>query len=220
MTSKQYFEEVASQWDRLRASFYSEAVRDRALAVVQVQPGQVAADIGAGTGFITEGLLQQGLRVVAVDQSEAMLAQMRQKFGDNAPTDYRVGEAEHLPIPSATVDYVFANMYLHHVESPPQAIGEMARILKPGGTLVITDLDEHSFEFLAREHHDRWLGFQREAVERWLVAAGLGDVGTDCVGEDCCTQSSTGEEEASVSIFVAWGHQRRATAAVLERAIE
>jgi ubiquinone/menaquinone biosynthesis C-methylase UbiE len=56
-------------------------------------------------------------------------------------------------------------MLLHHVENPKVAIKEMVRILKPGGMIVITDLDEHKFEFLKTEQHDRWMGFKREDVQ-------------------------------------------------------
>jgi len=207
MSSKQYFDEVAQRWDTMRASFFSERVREKAFAIAGLQKGKIAADIGAGTGFITEGLVHRGLQVIAVDQSEAMLETMRKKFGSVEDIDYRIGEAEKLPISDNSVDYVFANMYLHHVDSPSQAILEMVRILKPGGMLVITDLDEHHFEFLRVEHHDRWMGFKREDVRRWLTEAGLKNVRVDCVGEDCCAQSSCGSEFASVSIFVASGEK-------------
>ena len=103
------------------------------------------------------------------------------------------------------MDYSFANMYLHHVEIPPKAIKEMARILKPGGTLVITDLDVHGFEFLKREHNDRWMGFPRDAIRKWFEEAGLRDVAIDCMGENCCASSSCGSERAKISIFVASG---------------
>ena len=145
MSSKSYFETIAGQWDRMRQEFFSEAVRERAYDEANIQPGKTAADIGAGTGFVTEGLLQNGLKVIAVDQSQDMLSELMKKFKE---IDCRVGKAEKLPIADETVDYVFANMYLHHVESPAAALKEMARILKNGGKLVITDLDEHGFEFL------------------------------------------------------------------------
>lgn len=205
MSSKTYFDDVASQWHQMRRSFFPEATRERAFTVARVQPGKLAADIGAGTGFVSEGLIHKGLRVIAVDQSEAMLAQMRRKFSNVNAIEYRVGESENLPIADDTVDYVFANMYLHHVESPPAAIREMARILKLGGKLVITDLDEHQFEFLRAEHHDRWMGFKREDVRQWFVEAGLKNVVVEGSNTDCCGESCDGGQQARISIFVASG---------------
>lgn len=204
--SKKYFDKVANQWDTMREVFFSEAVREKAFAVARIEPGKVAADIGAGTGFMTEGLVKRGLRVIAVDQSEAMLEEMAKKFQDTDAVHYRVGEAEALPLEDGSTDYVFANMFLHHVLDPPAAVKEMTRILKLGGTLVITDLDEHDFEFLKTEQFDRWMGFKREDVKGWFVKAGLKEVVVDCVGEKCCAQSST-DEYASVSIFVASGRK-------------
>ncbi|MFX1519755.1 MAG: class I SAM-dependent methyltransferase [Promethearchaeota archaeon] len=205
MSSKKYFDEVASQWDKMQESFFSEAVREKAYSVVNLQQGELAADIGAGTGFITEGLIQRGLNVIAVDQSEVMLQELKIKLQSAGKIDYRTGEAENLPVENDIVDYVFANMFLHHVERPLDAIKEMVRILKPGGKLVITDLDEHNFEFLKTEQYDRWMGFKRDDIKRWFIEAGLKEVMVDCVGENCCAPSCCGDKYASVSIFVASG---------------
>ena len=205
--SKQFFDEVAKDWDEMRTRFYSENVREKAFSVAGVQSGGLAADIGAGTGFITEGLIKRGLSVIAVDQSEEMLARMRNKFKSFDGVDYRLGNAESLPLPDQAVEYVFANMYLHHVESPPEAIKEMVRILRPKGRLTITDVYEHQFEFLRTEHHDRWLGFKREDVKGWFLAAGLNNVSVDPIGELCCVQSNSGPEQARIEILVASGEK-------------
>lgn len=202
--SKDYFEQLGADWDKLQASFFSDAVRDTALSVAAGMRGKTAADLGAGTGFITEGLLRSGLQVVAVDQSPAMLNALRRKFPDPYPVDTRVGDAEDLPLAAETVDYAFANMYLHHVQDPEKAIQEMVRILKPGGRLVVTDVDAHDFEFLRTEQHDRWLGFERQAVRDWFRDAGLNGVAVDCAGETCSAQSQDGES-ANLAIFVVSG---------------
>jgi ubiquinone/menaquinone biosynthesis C-methylase UbiE len=207
MNSKKYFDKVASQWEGMRKSFFSEAVREKAFSVAGVKAGKIAADIGAGTGFITEGLIQKGLRVIAMDQSEAMLEEMKKRFSGVEGIEYLPGESEKLPIPDESVDYAFANMYLHHVESPLKSIEEMLRILRPGGKLVITDMDKHTFEFLKKEHHDRWMGFDREDVEQWFEEAGARNVAVDCAEETCCAQSNGGNEEARVSVFVASGEK-------------
>ena len=205
MSSKDYFDRVAQDWDEMRENFFSDEVRMKALSIAAIQKGKIAADIGAGTGFISEGLIQAGLQVIAVDQSETILKEMKRKFTDIETIDYRIGQAQNLPISDETVDYAFANMCLHHVESPSEAIEEMVRILKPAGKLVITDLDEHEFDFLRDEHHDRWMGFKRADIVAWFQSAGLTEICVDSIGACCEAQSSCGSEFASIGIFVASG---------------
>ena len=205
---KKYFDEVASQWDNLRESFFSESLRNKAIQVAGVIDGKIACDVGAGSGFITEGLIKGGSKVIAVDYSQEMINEMKKKFFYSDSVDYRVGEAENLPVETESVDYVFSNMCLHHVEVPSDAIKEMTRILKTGGKLIITDLDSHNFEFLQTEQHDRWLGFKREDIKDWFIQAGLSNVKVECANENCCSQSSSSSDYASVSIFIASGEKK------------
>lgn len=207
MKIKAYFSEVAEQWDNMRVNFFSDSLREKVLSLIGTVHGNTAADIGAGTGFMTEGLLRMGLKVIAVDQSSEMLDVLKKKLAHTDRLECRVGESENLPLVDASVNYVFANMYLHHVESPQTAIMEMVRILKPGGKLVITDLDEHQFLFLRTEHHDRWMGFQRSNVEAWTIAAGMKNVQVTCARENCCAQSACDNGQAKISIFVASGEK-------------
>jgi ubiquinone/menaquinone biosynthesis C-methylase UbiE len=207
MSSKEYFNNVANEWDTMRQSFFSESVREKIYQVAEVEKGRTVADLGAGTGFITEGLIKNGVNVIAVDQSIAMLQKLEEKFLSSGLVKCLNGEAENLPIEDNSVDYAMANMYLHHVETPLAAIREMVRILKPGGKVVITDLDEHSFEFLKTEQHDKWMGFKRDDIKKWFSDAGLTNVTIECVGEDCCATSTCSNQNASISIFIAYGEK-------------
>src|SRR5262245_48336214 len=123
MSSQQYFDEVASQWDSMRESFFPDEVREIAISTARVAPGDLAADVGAGSGFITEALIAAGARVIAVDQSQEMLSVIQRKFAD-ALVEVSQGSAEALPLRDGEVKQVFANMYLHHVEEPADAIRE------------------------------------------------------------------------------------------------
>src|SRR5688572_10377391 len=213
MESDQYFEQVATQWDAMREAFFSERLREKAFAAAGLRPGTSAADVGAGTGFLAEGLLARGVRVVAVDRSPAMLAELGRKLGEEhgERLALRAGEAAALPFADGEMDYAFANMFLHHGEDPAAAIRELARIVRSGGQVVVTDLDEHTHVFLRTEHHGRWMGFRRTDVRDWLAAAGLEEVTVGGAEETCCATSCCGGDRAQVGIFVAVGTRRTGT---------
>lgn len=203
--SKAYFDNIAGKWDDLCKGFFTDVIRNNAYAIAGIKPGKIAADIGAGTGYISEGLIKYGLQVIAVDQSQRMLEVIRKKMGDSQAISYRLGNTEKLPIDDAAVDYVFANMTLHHIVVPYNAISEMMRILKPDGKLIITDMDTHNYEFLKEEHHDVWMGFSRHDIIKWYKQAGFNIIFVDDVEELCCIQSFCGSCRATVSMFLALG---------------
>ena len=207
MKSKKYFDKVAPSWDDMQKNMFPNKVREVAVKSANVKEGLIAADIGAGTGFITEELLKHNLKVIAIDQSDEMINEMKKRFHRDSKVDCRLGDAENLPVENESVDYVFANMYLHHVENPPAAIKEMLRILKPGGKIVITDADEHNYEFLRTEQHDRWLGFKRDDILIWYEEAGIKNIKIDCVGADCSPTSEKSGEDVAISIFYALGEK-------------
>src|SRR6516162_4878579 len=183
--TREYFESVADKWDEMRRLFFGEGVRNAAIAAADINSSSFVADIGVGTGFIAAGALAAGARVIGVDSSERMLAQAQKRFADQR-FETRAGDIDSLPLRTAEVDVVFANMVLHHAPDPPRAIREMSRVIKPGGKLVITDADTHTHEWLRTEQHDRWLGFGRAEIASWFGDAGLVDVTVTDTSELCC----------------------------------
>jgi ubiquinone/menaquinone biosynthesis C-methylase UbiE len=200
-----YFDQIANQWDEMRQRFFGEGVRRSAVVAAGISPGQLVADVGTGSGFLAEAALDAGATVVGIDNSEGMLAEVRRRFAGR-PFEARHGESEQLPLADGEADAVLANMMLHHAPDPPAAIREMARTIKPGGMLVITDADAHTHEWLRTEQHDRWLGFERADVERWFKNAGLIHVSVSDTGEMCSPTSSCGTT-AAITIFLARGRK-------------
>jgi ubiquinone/menaquinone biosynthesis C-methylase UbiE len=204
--SQHYFAQVAADWDDMRAGFFTEAMHDAAIARAKLPPAAVVADVGTGTGFVLQGLVNRAARLVGFDESPAMLAIAGQNLAGQAGVELRQAEGRTLPAADASFDAVFASMYLHHAPDPPAAIAEMVRILKPGGKLVLTDLDKHDQAWLRQEMADRWLGFEREEIKRWCKVAGLTAVDIDCA-EGTCNCTGPAGAAISLSIFVAIGQK-------------
>jgi arsenite methyltransferase len=208
--SAEYFERVAGEWDSLRRGYFGEAVRDAAIARAYLRPDMVVADIGSGTGFMAAGLAPLVAKVHAVDASEAMLEIGREKLAAFGNVELQLSDGATLPFEDEMLDAVFANMYLHHCPDPKAAIAEMVRVLKPGGRLVLTDMDQHAHAWLRDEMADVWLGFARKDLRAWFRAAGLVNIIVDRTGQTCSSkaQSHDGEGMADISIFVATGSRR------------
>lgn len=154
-----------------------------------------------------KGLIEKPATIIAIDQSREMLSQMKIKMRDSSRIDYRVGNANHLPVRDNIVDFALANMYLHHVDNPQKALGEIYRILNSGGTLILTDLESHKFKFLMDEHHDKWLGFKHKEIRDWLKGIGFINVSVSPLEEYCCSTSVSKNKHAKISIFLATGQK-------------
>ena len=150
-------------------------------------PVRTVLDLACGTGTMTWLLTQRGYEVIGVDGSPRMLELARRRFGrasdaedaeDGAGVSLRIGELDHLPLRDGEADFACINLVLHHLSHPEAAIREMARVLRPGGVVLVTDFDRHQDETMRNVYGDRWLGFTREELTTALKAAGLEPV--DC----------------------------------------
>jgi len=174
--TRSFFDSVGPEWDALRKVFNDDVLRARAISRL-IDPNLVVADIGTGTGILAIELARLGLRVIAIDHSARMLDAARNKTA-NEPAlsiEFRHGEAGALPLSDGEVDAAFAHMVLHYLPSPSDAIAEMARIVRPGGTVVVVDFVPHQHDWMREELGVSWLGFSSGEVEEWFTAVGLTD---------------------------------------------
>lgn len=204
--AKTYFATVAGQWDEIRSGYFSEHMRDAAIAKANLPEKATVADIGTGTGFVAAGLAPRAVNVYGFDASAEMLAVAARNLEKFPNVELRQAPGDSIPLPDATLDGVFANMYLHHAPDPAAAIREMARLLRPGGVLCITDLDSHDHEWQREQMADLWLGFERGDLRRWFAEAGLSEIDVDCAEGTCDARGPDGEM-TPLSIFVALGRK-------------
>ncbi len=177
----EFFDAVAGRWDTIAGDFANGQGRQRALAQ-HLTRGQVVADLGCGTGYITRALLGVADRIVCVDRSEGMLDEARKRLSgraDGARLEFRLGEFESLPLADGEVDGVVASMVLHHLPSLDGALREMRRVLKPGGRAVIIELLPLREAWVREALGDRHLGLDPGDVLAALERAGFAKAALD-----------------------------------------
>jgi len=167
-----FFSDVADEWDRLRGDLFGET-SDLQLVPALLDPGVVVGDLGCGSGRIAATLAPYARAVVGVDASPEMLAVARARLAGLGNVELVQGRIEELPLPTASLDLALVVHLLHHVADPAVALAEVARVLRPGGRLVIADVLPHPYEEYRRTMGHVWLGFGRQAVEAALAQAGL-----------------------------------------------
>ncbi|HSQ13300.1 MAG TPA: class I SAM-dependent methyltransferase, partial [Candidatus Deferrimicrobium sp.] len=201
--SQSYFESLAGDWERIRKSYFDDRVTS--LAIEKLLPRDlILADIGCGTGSLTFELARFARKVIGVDLSQEMLRRARAaaKERELRNVEFRQGDALKLPLDTRSVDAAFCVMVLHFLPDPERVIAGLCRIVRPGGSVILVDLVEHTQNWMSEQMAHQWLGFERAAIETWFHNAGAESVDYDLTG------SFAGEKMARngnrpVEIFVA-----------------
>jgi ubiquinone/menaquinone biosynthesis C-methylase UbiE/DNA-binding transcriptional ArsR family regulator len=181
--SRNYFESVAGDWERIRKSYFDDRVTS--IAIEKLLPRDlVLADIGCGTGNLTVELARFAAKVIGVDLSQEMLRRARNLAREKqlCNVEFRRGDALKLPLAARSADAAFCVMVLHFLLDPQRAVAELCRITRAGGSVIVVDLVRHNQEWMREQMAHRWLGFERSSIEAWLRAAGVDDITYELTG--------------------------------------
>jgi ArsR family transcriptional regulator len=175
--SNEFFDTIGSRWDQLRVEAFGEVFQFEALTAL-LPADWTVADIGTGTGYLLPMLAERFNQVIAIDPSEAMLdtAKNRPELADRGNVDFREGALSQLPLADGEADLVIASLVLHHVASPPDALGEIRRCVVGGGRLLVIEQAPHgNAEFQSRMGDERD-GIAPDELKTQVTRAGFADV--------------------------------------------
>jgi ubiquinone/menaquinone biosynthesis C-methylase UbiE/DNA-binding transcriptional ArsR family regulator len=170
--TESFFSDVAAEWDRVRGELFGET-SDLQLLPALLDPEVAVGDLGCGSGRLAATIAPYARSVVAVDSSPEMLEVARARLASFDNVQIVQGRIEELPLEPASLDLALVVHLLHHVADPSAALAEVARVLRPGGRLVVADVLPHPYDDYRRTMGHIWLGFGRTAIETAFAAAGL-----------------------------------------------
>lgn len=171
-----YFSANASGWDELRSLHVADSQVEAALVeLIGDTPFDSMLDLGTGTGRILQLFAHLYRRGIGIDASRDMLSVARSNIDKAQISHASVRHADllNLPLERGTFDLVTIHQVLHFLDNPEDAIAEAARMLSPGGRIVIVDFAPHDLDYLQNEHAHLRLGFNRDVLSGWLADAGL-----------------------------------------------
>ncbi len=174
--AEEYFNAHAAEWDEMRSLHVAESQVEAAIrASLGAAPIRRLVDIGTGTGRMIELFGETAQSVIGIDRSPEMLRLARAKLARAGleHVDLRQGDFHALPLPSAGADTVIIHQVLHYAQQPETALAEAARLLAPGGRLLVVDFGPHEKEELRTRHAHARLGFTDAQIAGWFASAGL-----------------------------------------------
>ena len=171
-----WFESHAREWDAIRSLHVAEEQVEAAMVrVLAGEPIGRLIDIGTGTGRMIELFARSATTALGIDRSSEMLRLARAKLGEQGLGNAELRQADlyALPLADGGADVAILHHVLHFAQQPGAAIAEAARVLSPGGRLLIADFAPHDREELRTQDAHTRLGFSDAQIEGWFAAAGL-----------------------------------------------
>src|SRR5690606_24879179 len=170
--SQEFFSSAAGEWDRMRGELIGRRL-DLVGLLGLVEDEWVVGDLGCGTGQVADVLAPFVRRVIAVDDSAAMLTAARERLERHANVEVRNGDLASLPIDDLQLDAAILFLVLHYAPDPVGVLREVVRVLRPGGRVLVVDLVPHEREEYRSGMGHLWLGFGREQMIGWTEEAGM-----------------------------------------------
>jgi ArsR family transcriptional regulator len=173
--ASRHFAAIAEAWDQIRSLHVAESEVERAIDIsLGKRPLGRLVDIGTGTGRMIELFGPRASHAIGIDRSSEMLRLARVKLeAVGVASSLRQGDMYALPLEDGSVDNIIIHQVLHYAHSPAAAIAEAARVLAPGGTLLVVDFAAHEREELRTTDAHIRLGFEDEVMAGWFASAGL-----------------------------------------------
>ena len=171
--ARTFYKYLSKVYDRINPFIWNEAMRDEAIEWLDIGPEDRVLDIGCGTGFATEGLLQQTEYVYGLDQSPHQLSKAYEKFGKRGPVQFHKGDAERLPFADDTFDVVWSSGSIEYWPNPVDALAECRRVGKPGGTVLIVGPDYPNNTIFQKMADAIMLFYDEEEADRMFSEAGF-----------------------------------------------
>lgn len=171
-----FYKYLSKVYDQVNPFIWNEEMRDESLSMLDIDEDDKVLDIGCGTGFATEGLLEHSDNVYALDQSIHQLQKAWQKLGKHDPVSFTRGDAERLPFKTDSFDVVWSSGSIEYWPNPILALREIRRITKPGGQVLIVGPNYPESTVFQKLADAIMLFYDREEADQMFRRAGYEDV--------------------------------------------